>query len=158
MLETQTSYLPPICSLKSAPAQVGALFISFITKLRFSGETLSNACFHIQRASDETVFGAPFSCCRCHESDGRGDFRRTTKDVDVLPALVPFHQFSQFHFEQNGEASAIPIGQDTLHANASGMSFQSVHFLLLGNQTMIFLSQLSISSLFGPGISIRRPS
>ena len=41
----QTSYLPPICSLKIAPAKIGAILISSITKIRFSGETLPKAGF-----------------------------------------------------------------------------------------------------------------
>ena len=40
----QMSFLPPNCSLKLAPANTRAMSISFITKLRFSGETLSKTC------------------------------------------------------------------------------------------------------------------
>ena len=41
----QTSYLPPIYSLKIAPTNFGTMFIPFKTRLRFMGETLSKACF-----------------------------------------------------------------------------------------------------------------
>ena len=72
----------------------------------------------------------------------------------VLPALVPFHHFSQLHFEQDGEATAIALGQDILHAHASSLALQSVHLLILGIQDDdMFLSQVSISSLFLPKIS-----
>ena len=39
----QMSFLPPICSLKIAPASIGVMSISFMIKLKLSRETLSIA-------------------------------------------------------------------------------------------------------------------
>ena len=41
----QISYLLPICSLKIAPASIGAMSISLMTKLNLSRETFPNTCF-----------------------------------------------------------------------------------------------------------------
>ena len=71
------------------------------------------------------------------------------KAVEISVALLPysnpkvctssqllslFLHVPRFHFQQDGEASAVPLGQDTLHSDSSRLSLQSVHHLPLRNE------------------------
>ena len=67
-----------------------------------------------------------------------------------IPILVFPFNLPQLHLQQNGETSTVPLVQDTLNANSSCLSFKPVDDLFFGRRTMMFISHVSISSLFRP--------
>ena len=124
----QTSYLPPIYSLKIAPTNFGTMFIPFKTRLRFMGETLSKACFTStskeQTTNPNSSSLLSHSCCQ----ESHGKYLRRTSSFFSKPWVWVSFQFSfspstclsaKIHLQQNGETSAIPLDEDTLNTNSS---------------------------------------
>ena len=148
------SYLPPICSLKIAPAKTGAMFISFITKLRFNGETLSKACFTSREQVVKPSSG-PHSLAAAAMS---------LMAVEIPVALLPssnrkMSMFSQLLSLVPSSLSSISSKVErhpqyhlakTLCTQKPLVCPSNLFIFFLGIRTMMFLSQVSISSLFCP--------
>ena len=125
----QMSYLPPMCSLITASASIGAMSIFFNTRLRLSGETLPEACFtSIQQAITPS---SPLHSC-APAAIGRDAVAISvallpfleTKGVDVLPPFM-FSYAPHHNLQQNGETSTVPVGQHTLNTNTSRLPLQT---------------------------------
>ena len=90
----QTSYLPPIYSLKIAPTNFGTMFIPFKTRLRFMGETLSKACFTStskeQTTNPNSSLLLSHSCCQ----ESHGKYLRRTSSFFSKPWVWVSFQFS----------------------------------------------------------------
>ena len=151
----QMSYLPPTCSLRIAPASIGAMPISFIAKLRLCGETLSNACFtSIEQVITPT--SAPHSLAAAAISLMAVEISvalllSSKPKVWTLPTLVSPAHVPHLHIQQAGETSTTPLCQHTLHTHMPLVCPSSLSITFFFEiSTMLFLSHASMSSLFCP--------
>ena len=129
----QLSYLPPICPLKIAPANYGALFISFVTGLRFKGETLSKACF---AAKEQTTNRKS----RLHSLAAAA---KSLMAVEISVALLPFSKPKVCMFYK-----LLSLFSISLSSTSNGMERQPHYHLAKTLCTQIPLVCFSICSSF----------
>ena len=135
----QISYLPPICSLKIASANI------------------VRSLLHIQRTSDDTQLKSTLSCSRRHESDGSGNFSRTSAFLESQNYVFRPNSclFSPRSFINSNSSKIVRHPQhhlaNTLCTQIPLVCPSSLSIIFFfGLWTMMSLSPVSTSSLFSP--------